>query len=168
MDRLGIEEDTPIEHKIISNAIERAQKKVEEYHFGMRKQVLEFDDVMNRQRETIYGLRRRILEGKNLKEKLFEMMEQASEDLVNAYLAEKIHPDEWDYDGLIKAISEIIPIQGLEAIKEMKDRQEIKSSLRRPRATVVVVCMHQLKRLERDALPEQLGKGSSHNSGYPL
>ncbi|MGB9612848.1 MAG: preprotein translocase subunit SecA [Candidatus Margulisiibacteriota bacterium] len=76
MDRLGMEEDVPIEHPFITRAIENAQKKVEQYHFGIRKQVLEFDDVMNKQRETIYGLRRRILEGKNLKEKIFEMIEQ--------------------------------------------------------------------------------------------
>jgi preprotein translocase subunit SecA len=76
MERLGIEEDVPIEHGLISRAIENAQKKVEQYHFGMRKQVLEFDDVMNKQRETIYDLRRRILEGKDLKEKVLEMMGQ--------------------------------------------------------------------------------------------
>ncbi|MFC1511563.1 preprotein translocase subunit SecA, partial [Candidatus Margulisiibacteriota bacterium] len=80
MDRLGIEEDTPIEHKMISNAIERAQKKVEEYHFGIRKQVLEFDDVMNKQRETIYSLRQKILKGEDLKAKIIEMMEQITED----------------------------------------------------------------------------------------
>ncbi|MEE8637495.1 MAG: preprotein translocase subunit SecA [Candidatus Margulisiibacteriota bacterium] len=129
MDRLGIEEDTPIEHKLISNAIERAQKKVEEYHFGIRKQVLEFDDVMNRQRETIYGLRRRILEGKELKQKIFEMMEQVFEDQINTYLSEKIHPDEWDFEGLINSVSEIAPIQGLESIKEIGDRKEVKDSL---------------------------------------
>ena len=76
MERLGIDEDTPIEHGMISRAIEKAQKKVEEYHFGIRKQVLEFDDVMNKQRETIYALRRRILEGKDLKVKIVEMIDQ--------------------------------------------------------------------------------------------
>jgi len=129
MERLGIEEDTPIEHRLITNAIERAQKKVEEYHFGIRKQVLEFDDVMNKQRETIYGLRRRILEGKDLRQKIFEMMEQVAEDQVNTYLSEKIHPDEWDFDGLIKSANEIVPILGLEKIKEINDRAEIKNSI---------------------------------------
>jgi preprotein translocase subunit SecA len=76
MERLGIEEDVPIEHGLISRALEKAQKKVEQYHFGIRKQVLEYDDVMNKQRETVYALRRRILEGKNLKEKVLEMIEQ--------------------------------------------------------------------------------------------
>lgn len=76
MERLGIEEDTPIEHGLISRAIANAQKKVEEYHFGIRKQVLEYDDVMNKQRETIYDLRRRTLEGQDLKVKVEEMIEQ--------------------------------------------------------------------------------------------
>jgi preprotein translocase subunit SecA len=129
MERLGIEEDTPIEHKMISNAIERAQKKVEEYHFGIRKQVLEYDDVMNKQRETIYALRRRILEGKELKQKILEMMEQTIQDHVDAFLSEKIHPDEWDYEGLINSVNEIVPISGLEKIRETKDRKEIKESL---------------------------------------
>src|SRR3989339_858073 len=82
MERLGIEEDVPIEHNLVSRAIENAQKKVEQYHFGMRKQVLEFDDVMNKQRESIYLLRRRILEGKELKQKIHEMLEQVVEDQV--------------------------------------------------------------------------------------
>jgi preprotein translocase subunit SecA len=129
MERLGIEEDTPIEHKLISNAIERAQKKVEEYHFGIRKQVLEFDDVMNKQRETIYSLRRRVLEGKDLKEKIFEMMEQAASDRVDLHLPEKTHVEEWDYEGLIKSVNEMVPVQGLEQIREVKKREDIKSAL---------------------------------------
>jgi preprotein translocase subunit SecA len=65
---------------MISRAIENAQKKVEQYHFGMRKQILEYDDVMNKQRDTIYGLRRRILEGRELKEKVLEMAGQVFPD----------------------------------------------------------------------------------------
>lgn len=129
MERLGIEEDTPIEHNLISRSIERAQKKVEEYHFGIRKQVLQFDDVMNKQRVTIYSLRRRILEGKDLKGKIFEMMEQAIGALVDVFLNEKIHPDEWDYDGLIKAVNEIIPVLGIESIKGEQDRNQVKQAL---------------------------------------
>jgi preprotein translocase subunit SecA len=75
MERLGMEEDIPIEHGLITRAIENAQKKVEQYHFGIRKQVLEYDDVMNKQRAMIYSLRRRILEGRELKEKVLEMIE---------------------------------------------------------------------------------------------
>ncbi|OGC03962.1 preprotein translocase subunit SecA [candidate division WOR-1 bacterium RIFOXYA12_FULL_43_27] len=73
MGRLGIEENTPIEHPWISRALENAQKKVEQYHFSIRKQILEFDDVMNKQRDAIYSLRRQILEGRDLKAKIEEM-----------------------------------------------------------------------------------------------
>jgi preprotein translocase subunit SecA len=129
MDRLGIEEDMPIEHRLISRAIENAQKKVEQYHFNIRKQVLEFDNVMNKQREAIYTLRRRILDGKDLKEKISEMLERVIGELVDSFVSEKLHPDEWDFDGLIKAIGEIVPIAGIESIKNIKKRAEIKESL---------------------------------------
>jgi preprotein translocase subunit SecA len=118
MERLGVDEDTPIEHGLISRAIENSQKKVEQYHFGIRKQVLEFDDVMNKQRETIYSLRRRILEGKELKDKILEMMEQTVGDWVGVHLPEKIHPEEWDWEGLFKAVNDTIPVIGLEQLKE--------------------------------------------------
>jgi len=129
MEKLGIEEDTPIEHGLISRAIQNAQKKVEQYHFEMRKQVLEFDDVMNRQRETIYGLRRRILEGKELKEKIFEMMRQFIEEQTAVYLPEKSNVDEWDYDGLFKSLNEVALFEGLEIIKEQRQRDEINQNL---------------------------------------
>ena len=126
MERLGIEEGTPIEHPLISRAIENAQKKVEQYHFGIRKQILEYDDVMNKQRDTIYSLRRRILEGKNLKEKILEMMEMT----ISAKMAAFVPQDkEIDYDGLIAAINEMVPISGLEEIKKLKKAEEIKVSL---------------------------------------
>jgi len=129
MERLGIEENTPIEHSLITRSIANAQGKVEQYHFGIRKQILEFDDVMNKQRDTIYSLRRRILEGKDLKSKIEEMMGMAIAEQVNFFLREKTHPDQWDYDGLIKAIHEIIPIQGLETIRENQDKKAVKDSL---------------------------------------
>jgi len=129
MERLGMEEGIPIEHNLVSRAIENAQKKVEQYHFGIRKQVLEFDDVMNKQRETIYLLRRRILEGKELKQKILEMMEQAVTDMTNNFLPEKIDPEEWDWDGLIAAMNEVIPIAGLEAIRGSNKREDAVESL---------------------------------------
>ncbi|KAF0134207.1 MAG: preprotein translocase subunit SecA [Candidatus Saganbacteria bacterium] len=125
MSRLGIEEGTPIEHPLISRAIENAQKKVEQYHFSIRKQILEFDDVMNKQRDTIYSLRRRILEGKDLKQKIIEMLDTMISEKIEAFLAGK----EWDYDGLISAIGEIVPITGIEAVKELDDKVMIKQSL---------------------------------------
>jgi preprotein translocase subunit SecA len=129
MERLGIEEDIPIEHSLVSRAIENAQKKVEQYHFEIRKQVLEFDDVMNKQRETIYNLRKRIIEGKELEQKIFEMLVQNIGELVNNFLPEKVTPEEWDWDGLIKAVNEIIPIAGIERMKDGAKREEIKENL---------------------------------------
>ena len=129
MERLGIEEDMPIEHGLISRAIENAQKKVEQYHFNIRKQVLEFDDVMNKQREAVYSLRRTILEGKDLTDKINEMIEKLVGGLVNLFTPEKMHPDNWDYDGLIKAINEIVRIIGIESIKEVKKGREINDKL---------------------------------------
>ncbi len=129
MDRLGIEENTPIAHPWITRAIENAQKKVEQYHFNIRKQVLEYDDVMNKQRETIYALRRRILEGRQLKEKIIEMTEEIAKNLVGVFIPEKGSLDEWNYDGLIKAVEEIIPISDLEEIKKIDKRENIKKAL---------------------------------------
>jgi len=129
MDRLKVEEDMPIEHGLVSRAIENAQKKVEQYHFSIRKQVLEFDDVMNKQRDAIYSLRQRILEGKDLRDKINEMIDRAVADTVDSFISEKIHPEEWDFDGLIKAITEIVPIEGLEAIKQFNKKQALADSL---------------------------------------
>jgi preprotein translocase subunit SecA len=129
MDRLGIEEDVPIEHKLISRALENAQKKVEQYHFGIRKQVLEFDDVMNKQRETIYTLRQRILAGDKLKEKILEMMEMVVGDHLENYLNEKIHQDEWDYEGLTNALDEIIPVFPSDKLKEFENKKDLKEAV---------------------------------------
>ncbi|MBN3032680.1 MAG: preprotein translocase subunit SecA [Candidatus Saganbacteria bacterium] len=130
MERLGLDEETPIEHNMITRAIEKAQKKVEEYHFGIRKQVLEFDDVMNKQRETVYSLRRRILEGKDLQAKVVEMMGQVVDELAAGFLPEKARPDEWDWDGLFAAVNELVPVSGLEQLKdEERRREEIKAVL---------------------------------------
>ncbi len=129
MDRLGVEEDMPIEHGLVSRTIENAQTKVEKYHFSIRKQVLEFDDVMNKQREAIYSLRRRILEGVNLKEKIFEMIDKMVSDLVDSFISEKIHPEDWDWDGLLKAVSEIIPVTGIEDVRQLNKKHDVKDAL---------------------------------------
>jgi len=128
MERLGLPEGTPIEHSLISRALENAQKKVEEYHFGIRKQILEFDNVMNKQRETIYSLRRRILLGENIEEKIFEMQGMVIDDKIHAFLSEEDLRDE-DIDSLIKSISEILPIEGIAQIKKISKKEEIRNVL---------------------------------------
>ena len=128
MERLGIPEDTQIEHPMISRAIENAQKKVEQYYFGIRKQILEYDDVMNKQRDTIYTLRHKILFGENLTEKVLEMMGTAVDEKISVFFpSEEI--EHWDFDGFIKALNEIVPIAGLEEIKKLKQKSEIRNSI---------------------------------------
>ena len=98
MSRLGIEEDQPIEHKLISKSIENAQKKVEAHNFSIRKNVLEYDDVMNQQRKTIYSLRRSILTGGEAnKQVIYSMIEDIINTNLNNIIPEKSTPDSWDY-----------------------------------------------------------------------
>jgi preprotein translocase subunit SecA len=104
MDRLGIEEEQPIEHGLVSKAIENAQKKVEAHNFEIRKHLLEYDDVMNKQREVIYSQRREVLAGDDLKNSVLEMVEERSEDLVDSFADEKVHPEDWDLKGLQDAL----------------------------------------------------------------
>jgi len=100
MDRLGIEEGEPIEHKLITKAIENAQKRVEAYNFSIRKQLLEYDDVMNKHREIIYGLRRQILEGRDIDKLITDMIEDKVESIVERYTDPKKKPDQWDIKAL--------------------------------------------------------------------
>jgi preprotein translocase subunit SecA len=104
MDRLGMEEGEPIENKLISKAIENAQAKVEGHNFDIRKQLLEYDDVMNQQREVVYRQRREALNGKSLKPAIEEMIQDKAEEIVYNLIDEKIFPDEWDWKGLKKAV----------------------------------------------------------------
>jgi preprotein translocase subunit SecA len=100
MDRIGMEENQPIEHKLISKAIENAQKRVESHNFDIRKHLLEFDDVMNRQRQVIYEQRKRVLKGEDLSADIEEMLEEIVEVLIPEYVDEKSHPEEWNLKGL--------------------------------------------------------------------
>jgi len=104
MDRLGIEEDQPIEHNLVTKAIENAQKRVEAHNFEIRKHLLEYDNVMNQQREVIYSQRREVLASENLKESVMEMIEEQTEGLIDLYVEEKVDPDDWDLKGLADAV----------------------------------------------------------------
>ena len=99
MDKLGMEDGEPIEHPIVSKSIETAQKRVEAHNFEIRKQLLEYDNVMNKQREVIYAERRDILEGKDLREYVAAMTENSLDAAMDTYLNEKMHADEWDIKG---------------------------------------------------------------------
>ena len=104
MDRLGIEEDQPIEHRLVTKAIENAQRRVEAHNFEIRKHLLEYDNVMNQQREVIYSQRREVLAGEDLKDSVIEMIEEQAEGIVDLYTDEKAHPEDWDLRGLQDAV----------------------------------------------------------------
>ena len=104
MDRLGMEEDQPIEHRLVTRAIENAQKKVEAHNFEIRKHLLEYDNVMNQQREVIYSQRREVLGGEDLKESVMEIVEEQTEGIVDLFADEKVHPEDWDMKGLQDAV----------------------------------------------------------------
>ncbi|MCD6292868.1 MAG: preprotein translocase subunit SecA, partial [Deltaproteobacteria bacterium] len=100
MDTLGIEEGEPIEHKMISKAIENAQRRVEGHNFDIRKQLLEYDDVMNKQRETIYALRREVLGDDDIRGLVIEYIEDVVEEMLEAATGGSRNSEEWDYDSL--------------------------------------------------------------------
>ena len=127
---LGLEEDEPIERKMLSNAIETAQKRVEGKNFAIRKNVLEYDDVMNKQREVIYSQRKKVLDGENLKENITKMMEGIAEGIVNLYCGESQHPDDWDWEGLRSYAQKSYVTEG--SLNFSKDQMEkmTKESLR--------------------------------------
>ena len=133
MDRLGMDENDPIEHKLITRSIERAQKKVEARNFDIRKHVLEYDDVMNQQREVIYAERRKILRGEDLKENIFFMLDKIIESEMDQYANAKLYPEEWTLDGLIEDAEKIYAPEGKLKKKELEamSRDELEETLRK-------------------------------------
>jgi preprotein translocase subunit SecA len=100
MDRFGGEEQKPLTHPLVTRAIANAQKRVEENHFEVRKHLLEYDDVMNKQREVIYKIRDEVLLGENLKDRVVKFFEDAIEDIIMKYTDSKTNPEEWDWDAI--------------------------------------------------------------------
>lgn len=98
--KLGMTEDMPIEHPLITKAIENAQSRVEAHNFDIRKYLLEYDNVMNKQRETVYGMRKEIMQDSDIKERVLEMVDELVEGLIDQYAPEKVYPEEWDLEGL--------------------------------------------------------------------
>ncbi|NLW34633.1 preprotein translocase subunit SecA [Syntrophorhabdus aromaticivorans] len=104
--KLGMTEDMPIEHPFISKAIENAQTKVEGHNFEIRKYLLEYDNVMNKQRESIYGMRKDLMQNGDIRDRVFDMIDELCEDLVLECAPEKVYPEEWDIPGLKNRIYE--------------------------------------------------------------
>ena len=117
VDKLGLDEDEPIEHPMLTKAIENAQKKVEGNNFATRKHLLEYDQVMNEQREIIYGERRRVLFGENLRESVMGMIKAVIENVANRTLGESEYAEEWDLKEFSENLYPIIPL-GLIKIKD--------------------------------------------------
>ncbi len=107
MDKLGMEEDEPIEHPMITRAIENAQRKVEGHHFDIRKHLLEYDDVMNKQREIIYRQRREVLEGDNLQQVLQDMIDEVIDTITAEIAQERIAAEDWDWDYCAQRVHEV-------------------------------------------------------------
>ena len=109
MERFKWPEDEPITAKMVTKAIETAQRNVEERNFEIRKNVLKYDEVMNTQRKVIYEERRKILEGRDLKEEALDMVESVSGGLVGQFVSKEIYPEEWDLDGLVTTLQTVFP-----------------------------------------------------------
>jgi preprotein translocase subunit SecA len=106
MQRLGMEEGVPIESRLVSRQIESAQKRVEGQNFGYRKHVLEYDDVMNKQREAVYGLRRQLLVGDDQKDYLMGIADEIMASIVQQHAAEDVNPSEWDTEALARTVAQ--------------------------------------------------------------
>ena len=119
MARLGMEDGQPIEHAMVSKAVANAQKKVEAHNFDIRKHLLEYDDVMNRQREVLYALRREIINTDNAKELLLDMADEVMDDALADIAQEKIYPEEWD----IEALNEFLERQFAVHIEKTGDQE---------------------------------------------
>ena len=129
---LGLEDDQPIEHRMLTNAIENAQRRVEGKNFDIRKHVLQYDDVMNKQREVIYAQRKQVLNGENLKDSFVKMLEGVADSILQTYCADQ-HPDYWDWDGMTTyAESLFLPKGALDEVRkdlESVDKEDVKEVL---------------------------------------
>jgi preprotein translocase subunit SecA len=110
MDAFRVEEDMPIESKMLTKTLENAQRKVETYFYDTRKQVFEYDEVMNNQRKAIYAQRRNALEGGDTRAVVIAYIEETMEEVVNAYINPEIPPEEWNLTALIEAVQKVIPL----------------------------------------------------------
>ena len=128
---LGVPENEQIEHKMLSNAIEKAQKKIEGNNYGIRKNLLEYDQVMNEQREIIYAERRRVLDGESMRDVIYKMITETVENCVDTCISDDQLPEEWDLGELDTLLVPIIPVSPItkERVEGMK-KAELKQALK--------------------------------------
>ena len=131
MDKLGLDEDEPITAKMITKSIEKAQKKVESHNFEIRKYVLEYDDVMNQQREVLYAQRRQVLTSDSLKDTILGMVSDIIDYGLNKYADEKLYPEEWDFAGLLTQMQQYFVPKDATTSEELENlsRVEVKEKL---------------------------------------
>ena len=122
---LGVADGEQIEHKMLSDAIEKAQKKIESNHFGVRKNLLEYDQVMNEQREIIYEERRRVLDGESMRDSIYNMLTEYVERTVDLYASPEAESDEWDLETLNVELDKslLLPPVTFEEVKEMSQKE---------------------------------------------
>ena len=148
---LGVPENEQIEHKMLTNAIEKAQMKIESNNFGIRKNLLEYDQVMNEQREVIYAERRRVLDGESMRETIFKMITDFVENVVDMCISDDAEPEEWDLAELNQHLRTTIPPTEItrECVKGLK-KKNLKHNLKEE-----AVKLYESKETEFQ-LPEQL------------
>ncbi|WP_028829691.1 preprotein translocase subunit SecA [Proteocatella sphenisci] len=148
VEKLGMEEEDAIEHKMLSKSIESAQKKVEGKNFSIRKSVLQYDDVMNKQREIIYAERKRVLEGENIKPEILEMIDALADDIVDKFCSEKTYQEEWDIKGLKEKINQ-------QFAADINIEEEI-SNIDNPRMKTLIKDMaRKIYEMKESMLPEE-------------
>ena len=132
MDKLGMDEDEPITAKMITRSIEKAQKKVESHNFEIRKYVLEYDDVMNQQREVLYGQRRQVLTADSLRDTIMGMVDDIIHDGLDKYADEKLYPEEWDFAGLLAQMQQYFVPKNATTVEELENlsRVEVQDQLK--------------------------------------
>ncbi|MGB5770665.1 MAG: preprotein translocase subunit SecA [Crocosphaera sp.] len=121
MNAFRVEEDMPIESKMLTRSLEGAQKKVETFYYDTRKQVFEYDEVMNNQRRAIYAERRRVLEGLDLKEQVLQYAEKTMDEIVDAYVNPELPPEEWDVENLVNKVKEFVYLLQDITAKDMEE-----------------------------------------------
>ncbi|MCO4744607.1 MAG: preprotein translocase subunit SecA [Proteobacteria bacterium] len=131
MERMGLQDDEPIEHRWITSAIENAQKKVEGHHFNIRKNILEYDDVMNYQRKGVYELRRRALAGEGVREMVIEAIENTTTDMMDEFAMEGVHPEQWRVGKLRTRLEKLYAIVWEETDDQVRDysREELRQRI---------------------------------------
>ena len=148
VEKLGMEEDDAIEHKMLSKSIESAQKKVEGKNFSIRKSVLQYDDVMNKQREIIYAERKRVLEGENIKPEIMEMIDSLADAIVDKFCPEKTYQEEWDIKGLKEKIQQ-------QFAADINIEEEISNIDNAKMKNLIKDMAHRIYEMKESMLPEE-------------